>query len=64
MLVEFDGAVKYREGTDALLAEKPLKEDAVPRAGWVIVRLVWRDLSSPGLVRQRVHAAMATASAG
>ena len=62
VVVEFDGAIKYRDRTDALFAEKQ-REDALRRAGWVVVRLVWRDLSSPTLVRQRVDAALAAAAA-
>jgi very-short-patch-repair endonuclease len=59
VLVEFDGAVKYDEpGT--VFAEKQ-REDALRRAGWVIVRLVWRDLASPDVVRRRVNQALALA---
>jgi very-short-patch-repair endonuclease len=60
VLVEFDGQVKY-DDRSALFAEKQ-REDALRREGWVVVRLVWRDLASPALVRRRVDAAIAAAS--
>lgn len=61
VLVEFDGAVKYDSG-ETLFAEKQ-REDALRRAGWIVVRVVWRDLSSPAVVRQRVEAALAASAA-
>ena len=61
VLVEFDGAVKYAGGGDALFAEKQ-REDALRRAGWVVVRIIWADLSRPQVVLARVHAALATAA--
>jgi very-short-patch-repair endonuclease len=60
VLVEFDGAVKYSE-PGAVFAEKQ-REDALRRAGWIIVRLVWRDLASPDVVRRRVNQALALAA--
>ena len=59
VLVEFDGAVKY-EDRRALFEEKQ-REDALRRAGWIVVRLVWADLDQPGLVARRVAAAVAMA---
>lgn len=60
VLVEFDGAVKY-EDRRALFEEKQ-REDALRRAGWVVVRLVWADLAEPRRVARRVAAALALAA--
>ena len=56
VLVEFDGAVKY-DNRRALFEEKQ-REDALRRAGWVVVRLVWADLADPQRVSHRVRAAL------
>ncbi|GAA2743742.1 type IV toxin-antitoxin system AbiEi family antitoxin domain-containing protein [Terrabacter aerolatus] len=61
VLVEFDGAVKYADAR-ALFEEKQ-REDALRRAGWVVVRLVWADLGRPELVRRRVLEALRLAAA-
>ena len=61
VLVEFDGAVKYAGAGQVLFAEKQ-REDALRRAGWVVVRIVWSDLSRPHLVLARMRVALATAS--
>lgn len=60
VLIEFDGAVKY-DDRRALFAEKQ-REDALRRAGWVVVRLVWADLADPQRVVGRVRAALALAA--
>lgn len=56
VIVEFDGAVKYRSRAD-LLAEKR-REDDLRRRGHVLVRLMWGDLERPALVRERIDAAL------
>ena len=61
VLVEFDGAVKYAGAGQVLFAEKQ-REDALRRAGWVVVRIVWSDLSRPHVVLARMRAALATAA--
>ena len=58
VLVEFDGAVKYAD-RNAVFEEKQ-REDALRRAGWVVVRLVWADLANPDRVASRVREALAT----
>jgi hypothetical protein len=60
VLVEFDGAVKY-EDRRALVEEKQ-REDALRRAGWVVVRVVWGDLDDPRRVARRLAAALAVAA--
>lgn len=56
VVLEFDGAVKYESKQD-LLAEKR-REDDLRRRGWVIVRLMWKDLYHPKVVRERIEAAL------
>jgi len=60
VVVEFDGAVKYAD-PQALFQEKQ-REDALRRAGWVVVRLVWSDLADPAEVRRRVRRAIGQAA--
>ena len=59
VLIEFDGAVKY-DARGALFAEKQ-REDALRRAGWVVVRIVWADLADPRRLAERVRVALAAA---
>jgi hypothetical protein len=62
VLIEFDGASKYAgDGSTALFEEKK-REDALRRDGWIVVRLVWADLTKPQLVRARVESALAAAA--
>ena len=63
LLIEFDGAVKYRElllpGQDpstVVTAEKR-REDRLREHGYVILRVVWADLNDPGTLAARVRAA-------
>lgn len=60
VLVEFDGAVKYSDAR-ALFAEKQ-REDALRRAGWVVVRLVWSDLDDAGRLCRRLRQALVQAA--
>ncbi len=57
---EFDGKIKYgrllKSGQtpgDAVFAEKR-REDAIRDQGWEVVRWVWADLASPGVIAQRI----------
>ncbi len=61
VLVEFDGAVKYTDR--AALFEEKRREDALRRAGWVVVRIVWSDLAEPARLRRRLATALAQAAA-
>lgn len=63
VLVEFDGEIKYEardadEARQLLFAEKR-REDALREAGYEVVRLTWRDLQNPELVRAKIEAAIA-----
>jgi very-short-patch-repair endonuclease len=64
VIVEFDGAVKYEgaEGRAALVAEKR-REDALRALGYVVVRVTWADLASPGRLIAQIRRAMAGLSA-
>ncbi len=62
VLVEFDGAAKYSDAGSGVLFEEKRREDALRRAGWVLVRLVWADLAHPDRVRDRILAALALAA--
>jgi hypothetical protein len=57
-VVEFDGLVKYggAGGRQALIDEKR-REDSLRSLGYQVVRLTWRDLYDPTLVRRLVQEA-------
>ncbi len=54
-LLEFDGALKYAgaQGRDALVKEK-VREDRIRRLGWLLERVVWRDLDDPVALKARL----------
>lgn len=56
LVLEFDGAVKYRSAAD-LVAEKR-REDDLRRRGYTVVRLMWDDVHRPRRVRERIEAAL------
>ena len=59
VLIEFDGAVKYREGgAQALMAEKR-REDRLRALGYIVLRFTWADLESPRTVLAAVRTAIA-----
>ena len=59
-VVEFDGVLKYAgaEGRRALVEEKR-REDRLRALGYAVVRLTWRDLSTPAVVERMVRATFA-----
>lgn len=57
VLVEFDGKVKYAAGPEALWAEKK-REDRLRALGYVVVRLTWADLETPGRAVAKVRRAL------
>lgn len=61
VLIEFDGKVKYGEGTDVFQEKR--REDDLRRRGFVVVRLVWADLYRPDVVRTRIEQALKGAAA-
>lgn len=71
VVLEFDGAVKYRSrrtekpaetsADNPLFAEK-LREDAIRDERFEVVRVVWSQLGGPGGIRRRIDDAVARAS--
>jgi len=59
-VVEFDGLAKYAgaDGREALVDEKR-REDSLRSLGYQVVRLTWRDLHDPALVKHLVTEAFA-----
>ena len=59
VVIEFDGLVKYREGSaqQELIREK-VREDRLRALGFEVVRLTWRDLHEPEQVLGLVRAAI------
>lgn len=65
VVVEFDGMVKY--GSDdarAVLVAEKSREDRLRALGFIVVRLVWRDLEVPGRVAAIVRKACGQAGNG
>lgn len=61
LVLEFDGAVKY-DAPDALWREKQ-REDALRRAGYVVIRVTWADLYAPDRLLIRLRGALTTVAA-
>lgn len=63
VLIEFDGKVKYLLNGDVEQAhwKEKLRHDAINDAGFIVVRLTWRELERPAAVVAKVRAAMARA---
>lgn len=57
VLIEFDGKVKYASREDLWREKK--REDRLRDLGWEIVRVTWADLSTPGVVADRIRRAIA-----
>jgi hypothetical protein len=65
LLLEIDGLVKYSAGnrsglapSEVVIAEKR-REDRIRRLGWLVERLIVREIVTPGLVVRRVRRALA-----
>jgi hypothetical protein len=56
LVVEFDGALKYGEAADAVLAEK-WREDRLRDCGYRVVRASWADLDQPRATADRIRRA-------
>jgi hypothetical protein len=57
LIVEFDGAVKYGDTADTVLAEKR-REDRLREHGYRVIRVGWPDLAHPDLTATRLQRAM------
>lgn len=62
VIVEFDGRVKYGGDDGTALFEEKKREDRLRSLGYIVVRLVWADLETPGAVVAKVRRAMAIAA--
>ena len=63
VILEFDGESKYfdyRPTPQALRAERR-RENALVAAGWIVVRIRWAELATPGVVVAKLNAAFARA---
>jgi very-short-patch-repair endonuclease len=60
--VEFDGAVKYSGGDygdpSARVAAEKARQEALEDAGWVVVRVVWSELSDAAGLAERIRRAL------
>jgi hypothetical protein len=54
LIVEFDGALKYGDTADAILAEK-WREDRLRERGYQVIRVGWGDLDRPTLTAARLR---------
>jgi hypothetical protein len=59
VVVEFDGAVKYRggDGAEVLIAEKR-REDRLRELGYEVVRVTWDELAHPDRIHAKIRAAL------
>ncbi len=61
VVVEFDGKLKYAGGDPGVLWAEKRREDRLRRLGYLVVRITWADLETPGAVAAKVRAALAAA---
>lgn len=60
-VVEFDGLVKYAEGSAEVLVREKIREDRLRALGLEVVRITWSDLARPESVAARLREAFARA---
>lgn len=63
LVVEFDGALKYGAGADAVLAEK-WREDRLRERGYGVIRISWADLDHPHETAARIRRALLACAKG
>ena len=64
LALEFDGKSKYfdyKRTDEAIYAERQ-RERELMEAGWMFLRVEWKDLGDPDLLKRRILAAIAAAS--
>ena len=61
--MEFDGKTKYfnYKRTDEAIYEERQRERELMEEGWMFIRVEWRDLGKPELLKRRILAAIAAA---
>jgi very-short-patch-repair endonuclease len=62
VVVEFDGRVKFDSGDPAVLWAEKRREDRLRALGYVVVRITWADLETPGRAVAKVRRALAAAA--
>lgn len=62
VIVEFDGRAKYGGDDGTALFEEKKREDRLRSLGYIVVRIVWADLETPGAVVAKVRRALALAA--
>lgn len=60
VVLEFDGAQKYTDRQ--VLVDEKTREDDLRARGYVVVRLMWRDLRQPALARAKIVRALGLAA--
>lgn len=63
LALEFDGKTKYfnYKRTDEAIYEERQRERELMEEGWMFIRVEWRDLGKPELLKRRIRAAIAAA---
>ncbi|MCA1781254.1 MAG: hypothetical protein LC679_03500 [Intrasporangiaceae bacterium] len=59
VIVEFDGRLKYSDEGGTSLFEEKKREDRLRALGYIVVRLIWADLETPGRAVAKVREALA-----
>lgn len=62
VVVEIDGRLKYADGDARVLFNEKLREDRLRELGYVVVRITWSDLETPGRVVSKIRRALALAA--
>ncbi len=60
-VVEFDGLVKYGDGSREALIQEKLREDRLRALGLEVVRITWQDLDDPPRTAATIRRAFARA---
>lgn len=70
VVVEVDGQAKYHryrrpgETIEQMVLREKAREDALREAGWIVIRLVWRDLERPAATLSRLRRALGLSPTG
>lgn len=64
LALEFDGKSKYfdYQRTDEAIYEERQRERELMEVGWMFLRVEWKDLADPDLLKRRIRAAIDAAS--
>lgn len=62
VIVEFDGRIKYSDESGTVLFDEKKREDRLRSLGYIVVRIVWADLETPGRAVAKVRRALTLAA--